>query len=57
MGSLVFLIPTPLPLPLRIAVWKSLTTIAPPIFYIVAAEKDMLKHLFCTDSAVHPLVI
>ena len=57
MGSLVFLIPTPLPLPLRIAVWKSLTTIAPPIFYIVAAEKDTLKHLFCTDSAVHPLVI
>ena len=64
MGSFVFLVPTPLmSLPLRIAAWKCLSTIAPPIFYIVAAEKDTLKLCripslsLCTDTAVHPLIV
>ena len=39
-GSAFLIVPTTLPVQLRIAVWKSLCTIAPPIFYIVGAQKD-----------------
>ena len=62
-GSVVLICATPLPIQLRIVVWKSLSTIAPPLFYIVAAEKDRLKLCkmpsvsFCSDNNVHPLVI
>ena len=64
MGSFVVIIPNPLmPDSLRIVVWKSLSTIAPPIFYIVAAEretfKDMLKlcRMPRRNAAVHPLIV
>ena len=49
------------PLPLRIAIWKSLSTIASPIFYIISAEKErfckMPTVLCCTKNNVHPLVV
>ena len=62
-GSVVLLLADSLPIQLRIVVWKSLSTIAPPLFYIVAAEKERLKLCrmpsvsFCTNNNVHPLVI
>ena len=49
--------------PLRIAVWRSLSTIAPSIFYIFTAEKESFKDMLklcrkpCSNAAVHPLII
>ena len=64
MGSFVVIIPNPLmPDSLRIVVWKSLSTIAPPIFYIVATEKESFKDTLklcrmpCSNAAVHPLIV
>ena len=54
---------TGLPVPMKIAIWKSLSTIAPPLFYIVVAEKDRIRLCkipsvsFCRDNNVHAVVI
>ena len=54
---------TGMPVPMKVAIWKSLSTIAPPLFYIVVAEKDRIRLCkipsvsFCKDNNVHAVVI
>ena len=51
-----------LPFPIRVTLWRAVTNIVAPLFYICAAEKDKLKKvnlkqlLRLPHNNVHPVI-
>ena len=53
-----------LPLPLRITLFRLLTHVVAPLFYICAAEKEKLKKVLCVrklfclpQNSIHPVLV